>query len=59
MQQIKATEEKSDWQNSSSEKIYERKITCKIFKSKSKFSNSNKTNEEKSDSQRSDNIDFK
>ena len=50
MQQIKATEEKSHCQNYSSEKIYEGKINCKSFKSKGKTSNSNKNNEEKSDS---------
>jgi len=50
MQQIKATEEKSHRQNSRSEKIYEREINCKSFKSKGKISNNNKTNEEKFDS---------
>ena len=50
MQQREATEKKSHYQNSSSENIYERKINCKSFKSKDKFYNSNKTNEEKSDS---------
>ena len=50
MQQIKATEEKCHCQNSSNEKIDERKINCKSFKSKGIISNSNKINEEKSDS---------
>ena len=50
MQQRKATEGKSHYQNSSSEKIYAPKTNCKRFKSKTKISNSNKTNEEKSDS---------
>ena len=58
MQQIKGTEDKSHCQDSRSEKFYERKIDCKSFKSEGKISNSNKTNEENSDSY-SNNIDFK
>ena len=50
MQQRKGTEEKYHCQNSRSEKIYERKLNSKSFKSKGKISNSNKTKDEKSDS---------
>ena len=38
---------KSDCQDSSGKKFYERKLNCKSFKSKGKISNNNKSNEEK------------